>query len=88
MTRVKVIMDKHTAKDVFLQDLQGVKEGEAVNDEVGEALSPNRDGKEEASKGRFKVSERQGNRYHVGVKVITDKDVGEEVNGYKNEGYK
>jgi hypothetical protein len=24
----------------------------------------------------------------VGVKVITDKDVGEEVNGYKNEGYK
>ena len=40
----------------FRQDLQGVKEGGAVNDEVGEALSPNRDGKEEASKGGFKVS--------------------------------
>jgi hypothetical protein len=38
------------------QNLQGVKEGEAVNDEVVEALSPNKDGKEEASKGRFKVS--------------------------------
>jgi hypothetical protein len=38
------------------QNLQGVKEGGAVNDEIGEALSPNRDGKEEASKGRFKVS--------------------------------
>jgi hypothetical protein len=38
--------------------LRGVKEGEAVNDEVGEALSSNRDGKEEASKGRFKVSKK------------------------------
>ena len=38
--------------------MQGVKEEEAVNDEVGEALSPNRDGKEEASKGRFKVSKK------------------------------
>jgi hypothetical protein len=28
----------------------------AVNDRVGEALSSNRDGKEEALKGRFKVS--------------------------------
>jgi hypothetical protein len=37
--------------------LQGVKEEEAGNDEVGEALSPNRDGKE-ASKGRFKVSKK------------------------------
>jgi hypothetical protein len=36
--------------------LQGVKEGGAVNDEIDEALSPNRDGKEEASEGRFKVS--------------------------------
>jgi hypothetical protein len=36
--------------------LQGVKEGGAVNDEVGEALSSNMDGKEEALKGRFKVS--------------------------------
>jgi hypothetical protein len=29
------------------QNLQGVKEGGAVNDEIDEALSPNRDGKEE-----------------------------------------
>jgi hypothetical protein len=36
--------------------LQGVKEGEAVNDEVDETLSANRDGKEETSKGRFIVS--------------------------------
>jgi hypothetical protein len=27
MTRVKVITDKNTTKDVFRQDLQGVKEG-------------------------------------------------------------
>jgi hypothetical protein len=40
----------------FRQDLQGVKEGEAANDEVDDALSPNRNGKEEASKGRFNVS--------------------------------
>jgi hypothetical protein len=40
----------------FRQDLQGVKEGEAVNDEIEEALSPDRDGKGKASKGRFKVS--------------------------------
>ena len=41
----------------FRQDLQlqGVKEGGAVNDEIDEALSPNRDGNEEASKGRFNV---------------------------------
>ena len=38
------------------KNLQGVKEGGAINGEVGEALSPNRDGKEEALKGRFKVS--------------------------------
>jgi hypothetical protein len=37
-------------------NFQGVKEGGAVNDEIDEALSPNRDGKEEASKGRFNVS--------------------------------
>jgi hypothetical protein len=36
--------------------LQGIEEGGAVNEEVGEALSSNRDGKEEALKGRFKVS--------------------------------
>jgi hypothetical protein len=35
----------------FRQNLQGVKEGEAFNGEVGEALSLNSDGKEEASKG-------------------------------------
>jgi hypothetical protein len=39
-----------------IQNLQGVKEGGAINDEVGEALSSDRDGKEEAWKGRFKVS--------------------------------
>jgi hypothetical protein len=36
--------------------LQGVKEGGAINDEIDEALSPNKDGKEEASKGSFKIS--------------------------------
>jgi hypothetical protein len=35
---------------------QGVKEGGVVNDEIEEALSPNRDGKGKASKGRIKVS--------------------------------
>jgi hypothetical protein len=40
----------------FRKNLQGVKEGGAINDEIDEALSSNRDGKEEASKGRFKVS--------------------------------
>ena len=40
----------------FRQNLQGVKEGGAVNDEIDEALSSNRDGKEEASKGRFSIS--------------------------------
>ena len=40
----------------FRQNLQGVKQGGVVNDEVGEALSSNRDGKDEALKGRFKVS--------------------------------
>jgi hypothetical protein len=40
----------------FRQDLYGVKEGGAANDEIKETLSPNRDGIEEASKGRFNVS--------------------------------
>jgi hypothetical protein len=40
----------------FRQNWQGVKEEGAVNDKIDEALSSNRDGKEEASKGRFKVS--------------------------------
>jgi hypothetical protein len=45
MRRVKVITDKHTARGVFKQNLQGVKEGRAINDEVGEALFSNRDEK-------------------------------------------
>jgi hypothetical protein len=45
ITRVKVITDKQTTKDVFRQDLQGVKEGGAVNGEIGETLSSNKDGK-------------------------------------------
>jgi hypothetical protein len=40
----------------FRQNLQGVEEGGAINGEVGEALSSNRDGEEETLKGRFKVS--------------------------------
>ena len=40
----------------FRQDLQGVKEGGAVNGEIGKTLSSNKDGKEKALKGRFKVS--------------------------------
>jgi hypothetical protein len=40
----------------FRQNLQGVEEGGAINGEVGEALLSNGDGKEEALKGRFKVS--------------------------------
>jgi hypothetical protein len=57
MTRVKVITDKHTQQRMYLRkNLQGVKEGGATNDEIDETLSLNRDGKEEASKGRFKVS--------------------------------
>jgi hypothetical protein len=40
----------------FRQNLQDVKEGGAINGEEGKALSSNRDGKEEALKGRFKVS--------------------------------
>jgi hypothetical protein len=40
----------------FRQNLQGIKEGGAVNSEIGETLSSNKDGKEKASKGRFNVS--------------------------------
>jgi hypothetical protein len=40
----------------FKQDLQGVREGGAVNNELDEALSSSRDGKEEVLKSRFKVS--------------------------------
>jgi len=66
----------------FRQNLWGIKEGEAINGEVGEALSPNNDEKEEALKGRLKVGMWQGHRYHEGLKVIMDKDVKEEVNVY------
>ena len=38
--------------------MQGVKEERAVNNEIDEALSSNRDGKEEASKDRFEISRR------------------------------
>jgi hypothetical protein len=38
--------------------LQGVRDGGAVNDEIDEALSSNRDGKEEVSKDMFKISMR------------------------------
>jgi hypothetical protein len=40
----------------FRQDLQGIKEGRAVNGEIGKTLSSNKDGKEMVFKGRFKVS--------------------------------
>jgi hypothetical protein len=40
------------------KSLQGVREGGAVNDEIDEALSSNRDGKEETLKDRFKISRR------------------------------
>jgi hypothetical protein len=35
----------------FRQSLQGVEEGGAVNDEIDEALSSNRDGKKRGFKG-------------------------------------
>jgi hypothetical protein len=71
----------------FRQNLWGIKEGEAINGEVGEALSSNND-KKETLKGRLKEACGQGHRYHEGLKVITDKDVGEEVNKHKNQEYK
>jgi hypothetical protein len=40
----------------FRQNLQGVEEGGSINGEVSEVLLSNGDGKEEALKGRFKVS--------------------------------
>jgi hypothetical protein len=58
MTRVKVITDKHAIRMYFRPNLQGVKEREAVNDEIDEALSLDRDGNEEASKGMFNVIRR------------------------------
>jgi hypothetical protein len=41
------------------KSLQGVREGGAVNDEIDEVLFSNRDGKEEVSKDRFKISRRE-----------------------------
>jgi hypothetical protein len=72
----------------FRQNLRGIKEGEAINGEVGEVLSSNSDEREVALKGRLKVGMWQGHRYHEGLKVITDKDVREEVNVHKNQEYK
>jgi hypothetical protein len=58
MTRVKVITDKHTTKDVFEEKLARCRRRGAVNDEIDEALSSYRYGKEKASKDRFKISRR------------------------------
>jgi hypothetical protein len=67
----------------FRQSLQGVEEGGAINGEVGEALSLNRDRKEEAL---LKVSVKVIVYILQGLKVITDKNVRGEVNGHKNKG--
>jgi hypothetical protein len=72
----------------FRQNLQGVKEGGAVNSEIGETLSSNKDGKEKALNGRFKVSMKVMVWILQGLKVIPDKNVREEVNAHKNQGYK
>jgi hypothetical protein len=72
----------------FRQDLQGVKEGGAVNGEIGKTLSSNKDGKEKAFKGRFKVSMKVRVWILQGLKVIPNKNVREEVNVHKNQGYK
>jgi hypothetical protein len=41
MTRVNVITDKHNQGCILDKNLRGIKEGEAINGEVGEALSSN-----------------------------------------------
>jgi hypothetical protein len=69
----------------FRQNLWGIKEGRAVNGEIDETLSSNKDGKEKALKGRFKVSMKVKVWILQGLKVIPDKGVGEEVNGHKNQ---
>jgi hypothetical protein len=69
----------------FRQNLQGVEEGRAINGGVGKALLLNGDGKEEALKGRFKVSMKVRVYILQVLKVITDKNVREEVNGHKNK---
>jgi hypothetical protein len=88
MTRVKVITDKHNQGCILDKTCEASKKGKQFNGEVGEVLSPNSDEKEEALKGRLEVGMWQGHRYHEGLKVIMGKDVEEEVNGYKNQGYK
>jgi hypothetical protein len=85
---VKVITDKHTARGVFKQNLQGVKEGRAVNDEVGEALFSNRDEDSRLWRVGSRQAWRYGYRYYKGLKVVTDKDVEKGVNQHKNIGYK
>jgi hypothetical protein len=65
--------------------MKGVKEGGAVNDEIDEALSLNRDGKEEASKAFQGKQEDKGIDIKRVSKVITDKDVREEVNRHKTK---
>jgi hypothetical protein len=56
MTRVKVITGKHTTRNVFEARPTRCQKRGAVNYEIDEALSSNRDGKEEALKGKFEVS--------------------------------
>jgi hypothetical protein len=51
MTRVEVIMDKHTTKDVFEEQLARCQRRGVVNDGIDEALSSNRDGKMGGFKG-------------------------------------
>jgi hypothetical protein len=72
----------------FRQNLQGVEEGGVINGEVGEALLSNKDGKEKALNGRLKVSMKVRVWILQGLKVIPDKNVREEVNAHKNQGYK
>jgi hypothetical protein len=69
----------------FKHDLQGVKEGGAVNDEIDEALSRTGMKMRRLQRVGSMKAGRQGNRYHEGLKVITDKDVGEEVNRHKTK---
>jgi hypothetical protein len=65
--------------------LHGVKEGGAINGEVGGALSSIRDGKEKTLKGIFRVSMKVRVYILQGLRVITDKNVREDVNGHKNK---
>jgi hypothetical protein len=50
MTRVKVITTSTQQRMYSRQNLQDIEEGRAINGEVGEALSSNMDGKEDALK--------------------------------------